>query len=214
MNHSFFVFTILPPTRSPMGVMETSAPSEKNAMPIITSTAPMINSTIISGERGAMTKLSISTITMTGSTAVTDSRAFSCILSFNVFLCIRNSLTNPFPANEIPLVLYSAVCWFPKICLPYLITDHSILPEFFQLFHHFFYFKNASAFTSVLCSAIIHSDRSLLLPSSADTVSRLPEPGSAFSLPSAEAFLPDIRFLFFYDAAHPPTWMSSLHLCN
>ena len=81
-----------------------------------------------------MTKLSISTITMTGSTAVTDSRAFSCILSFNVFLCIRNSLTNPFPANEIPLVLYSAVCWFPKICLPYLITDHSILPEFFQLF--------------------------------------------------------------------------------
>lgn len=82
-----------------------------------------------------MTKLSISTITMTGSTAVTDSRAFSCILSFNVFLCIRNSLTNPFPANEIPLALYSAVCWFPKICLPYLITDHSILPEFFQLFH-------------------------------------------------------------------------------
>ena len=81
MIHNFLVLNMLPPTLSPIGVMDNSAPKEKNTMPIITSTAPTMNSTSILGERGAIVKPRSNTISIIGTTALTDSFVFSFIFS-------------------------------------------------------------------------------------------------------------------------------------
>ena len=82
--------SILPPTCSPIGVMDISAPMEKKIMPMITSTDPMRNSTRILGERAAMVNPSARTISTMGSTALMDSFAFSFAFSFSTDGCVPN----------------------------------------------------------------------------------------------------------------------------
>lgn len=59
----------LDPTRSPMGVMEISAPRVKNIIPARISTAPIRKHKRILGETGAIEKHSASTIQIMGRTA-------------------------------------------------------------------------------------------------------------------------------------------------
>lgn len=77
MIHSFLVFVIQVPTRSPIGVMDISTPKEKRIIPTIKNTAPTRNAIKIPGDIGAMLKHKISTIPMTGSTAFPVSVTFS-----------------------------------------------------------------------------------------------------------------------------------------
>ena len=77
MTHSFLVFVMQVPTRSPMGVMDISTPRENRIIPTIRSTAPTRNAIRIPGEMGAMLKQRTSTIPMTGSTAFPVSTVFS-----------------------------------------------------------------------------------------------------------------------------------------
>ena len=63
------VFAIFVPTFSPMGVMDNSAPSVKNIIPTMSSTAPNKNRSRMLGGMGAMVKLKSSTIPMIGATA-------------------------------------------------------------------------------------------------------------------------------------------------
>ena len=79
---NFFVRSILPPTCSPIGVMDNSAPMEKKIIPRITSTDPTRNSTRMPGDNAATVKPSIKTISTMGITALMDSLAFSLAFSF------------------------------------------------------------------------------------------------------------------------------------
>ena len=79
---SFRVRSILPPTCSPIGVIDSSAPMEKNNIPATTSTAPIRNSTRMLGESAAIVNPRASTISTMGSTALMDSLAFSFAFSF------------------------------------------------------------------------------------------------------------------------------------
>lgn len=65
------------PTRSPIGVMETSTPTLKSSIPIINNTPPIRNINIMLGEIGAIVKHSKRTIAMIGSTALMVSINFS-----------------------------------------------------------------------------------------------------------------------------------------
>ena len=78
---SFLLFVMQVPTFSPMGVMESSAPSVKNIMPRTSRTAPIRKHKRILGEIGATEKQRMRTITMIGSTATSASRNFSISLS-------------------------------------------------------------------------------------------------------------------------------------
>ena len=80
ITQSFFDRVMQVPTRSPMGVMASSAPREKNVMPTISRTPPIRNAMRILGGIGAMVKLSSSTMPIIGSTAFRDSSSFSCSL--------------------------------------------------------------------------------------------------------------------------------------
>ena len=62
---------------SPIGVIDTSVPSENNAMPTISSTAPVKNSTIVPTGIGVIVTLSSSTMIVIGRTDDTDSLIFS-----------------------------------------------------------------------------------------------------------------------------------------
>ena len=73
---------VLPPTCSPMGVIDNSAPMEKKIIPRITSTDPTRNSTRMPGDNAATVKPSIKTISTMGITALMDSLAFSLAFSF------------------------------------------------------------------------------------------------------------------------------------
>jgi len=64
----FFVFGSCAPIPSPIGVMDTSVPSEKNAMPTISSTAPARNRTSVPTGIGVIVILSTRTISVIGST--------------------------------------------------------------------------------------------------------------------------------------------------
>ena len=79
---SFLVRVMQLPTRSPIGVMDISAPNVKNIIPVIRRTAPSKKHSRILGEMGAMLKDSSSTIPMIGPTAIRASLNFS--LSFRV----------------------------------------------------------------------------------------------------------------------------------
>ena len=85
MIPTFFDWVIFAPTFSPMGVMEISAPREKNIMPTMTSTAPNKKLSKMPGDIGAMVKLRHRTMTMMGTTAERASDIFSCIFGFQNF---------------------------------------------------------------------------------------------------------------------------------
>ena len=65
------------PTRSPMGVMESSAPKVKHMMPRISSTPPRRKHSKTLGEMGATEKQSTRTNPTMGTTACIASRSFS-----------------------------------------------------------------------------------------------------------------------------------------
>ena len=71
------VLAIFVPTFSPMGVIDSSAPSVKNIIPMISSTAPNKNRSRMLGGMGAIVKLKSSTIPMIGATAFKASFNFS-----------------------------------------------------------------------------------------------------------------------------------------
>ena len=77
----FLLFVIQVPTFSPIGDMDSSAPSVKNIMPRIRSTAPIRKHKRMLGEIGATEKHRKRTMTMMGSTATSASRSFSLSLS-------------------------------------------------------------------------------------------------------------------------------------
>ena len=85
MNQTFFVWVILAPTFSPMGVMDISAPNVKNIMPTMTSSAPIRKLSRMLGDSGASVKLSARTMTMTGTTAARASDILCCIFGFQSF---------------------------------------------------------------------------------------------------------------------------------
>ena len=69
MTLSFLLLVMQVPTFSPIGDMESSAPSVKNIMPRISSTAPIRKHRRMLGEMGATEKHKRSTMTMIGRTA-------------------------------------------------------------------------------------------------------------------------------------------------
>ena len=71
------VFAIFVPTRSPIGVIESSAPSVKSIIPAINSTAPNKNKSRMLAGTGVIVKLSSTTIAIIGDTAFSDSFNFS-----------------------------------------------------------------------------------------------------------------------------------------
>ena len=73
---------MLPPIPWPSGVMEISAPSWKKPMPTMGSTAPVKNRASVPTSMGTSVTLSISTMTVKGSTLVRASRVFSLSFSF------------------------------------------------------------------------------------------------------------------------------------
>ena len=91
---SFLVLVIATPTRSPIGVMEISAPAENSIMPTMISTAPIRKQSRMLGEIGAMENESSSTMQTIGRTARTASIHFSdkFLRKFNLyittFLCV------------------------------------------------------------------------------------------------------------------------------
>ena len=80
----FLVFVIRAPTCSPMGVMATSAPTEKNIMPTTSKTAPVKKLSSIPLGIGATVRLSASKSTTMGSTAEMASRIFSRSFCFSI----------------------------------------------------------------------------------------------------------------------------------
>ena len=89
------------PMRSPMGVMDISAPRVRNIMPTRISTAPMRKHRRTLGEMGAMVKQRSRTMPMMGNTAWAASFHFS----FNFFLIPDCSLNVFFPFLRIRSVL-------------------------------------------------------------------------------------------------------------
>ena len=89
------------PMRSPMGVIDISAPRVKNIMPTRISTAPMRKHRRTLGEMGAMVKQRSRTMLMMGNTAWAASFHFS----FNFFLIPDCSLNVFFPFLRIRSVL-------------------------------------------------------------------------------------------------------------
>ena len=79
---TFSRFASVLPTPSPSGVMDISAPSWKNPMPTISSTAPVRNSASVPISIGTSVTLSTSTIRVMGSTLERDSLTFSFSFSF------------------------------------------------------------------------------------------------------------------------------------
>ena len=77
MTGNFLDCAILVPIRSPIGVMDNSAPKVKNIMPTIRRIAPIIKDIRIPGGIGAIVKLKNNTIPMIGNTASNDSFNFS-----------------------------------------------------------------------------------------------------------------------------------------
>ena len=75
---NFLVLVMLLPTRSPIGVMESSAPNVKNIIPAIKNTAPSKNASKILGDTGAIVKHKSNTIPRIGRTAFKASFNFSC----------------------------------------------------------------------------------------------------------------------------------------
>ncbi len=88
MTLSFLLLVMQVPTFSPIGDMESSAPSVKNIMPRISSTAPIRKHRRMLGEMGATEKHKRSTMTMIGRTATNASRSFSMSLPRKIiFAC-------------------------------------------------------------------------------------------------------------------------------
>ena len=79
-----FVFMIWEPTPSPSGVIAISAPSWKNAMPMISMNAPTRNRAMVPVSIGTTKMLSSSTMTVMGRTALTDSSNFSFNFLFKI----------------------------------------------------------------------------------------------------------------------------------
>ena len=73
MIHTLRRRVISEPTACPSGIMDISDPSVKSPMPMISMTPPSRNATMALLGTGAMVKHSTSTISMTGSTDVSDS---------------------------------------------------------------------------------------------------------------------------------------------
>lgn len=74
-----------------MGVMDSSVPREKKAVPTISMTAPTRKSTSVSSGMGSMVMLSSSTMAVMGRTEVRASLSFSLRIRFIThFLCFRN----------------------------------------------------------------------------------------------------------------------------
>ena len=69
MTNTFRLLVRQDPTRSPMGLMETSAPRVKNIIPARINMAPMRKHSRMLGETGAIKKHRISTIQIIGRTA-------------------------------------------------------------------------------------------------------------------------------------------------
>ena len=87
-THSFLLPVMAEPTRSPMGVMESSAPRVKNIIPTRMSTVPTKKQSRMPEGMGAMEKQSSSTTPTMGSTA--------CIASVNFsFRALRFSNGSP-----------------------------------------------------------------------------------------------------------------------
>ena len=74
---SRFDCAIRVPIRSPIGVIDISAPSVKNIIPTTRRIAPIIKAIRMPGGTGAIVKLNINTIAMIGTTASNDSFNFS-----------------------------------------------------------------------------------------------------------------------------------------
>ena len=87
----FRVFVTREPTSSPMGVMATSAPTEKSIMPATSSTAPARKPSITPLGTGATVRLRISTSATMGRTAASASRNFSSSFSIKPIPLPRRS---------------------------------------------------------------------------------------------------------------------------
>ena len=85
-----FTFIICAPTPSPSGVIAISAPSWKNAMPMMSIKAPTRNRAIVPVFMGTTKMLKSSTITVIGSTALTDSSIFSFSFLFKILFKITS----------------------------------------------------------------------------------------------------------------------------
>ena len=83
---SFFTLSMLPPTRSPIGVIDISAPRLKNTIPTITMKDPSKNSDNTAVDTGAILRHSIRTMSTIGITALTDSLVFSFSFSLKIRL--------------------------------------------------------------------------------------------------------------------------------
>jgi hypothetical protein len=79
---TLLLFTSLPPTPWPRGVMAVSAPSWKKPMPIISRTAPVRNNARVLICIGTSVTLKSKTIIVMGSTLDRDSLIFSFNFSF------------------------------------------------------------------------------------------------------------------------------------
>lgn len=73
---------------SPMGIMETSVPKEKKAMPKISITVPTKNRAKVSSGMGTTATLNASMRKVMGSTAASDSRIFSFKILFTANLLL------------------------------------------------------------------------------------------------------------------------------
>ena len=80
------------PIPSPIGVMETSVPSENSAMPTMSSAAPVKNSTIVPTGIGVIVTLSSSTMIVIGRTDDTDSLIFSFKILFILDPLLRDKI--------------------------------------------------------------------------------------------------------------------------
>ena len=88
---SRFDCAIRVPIRSPIGVIDISAPSVKNIIPTTRRIAPIIKAIRMPGGTGAIVKLNINTIAMIGTTASNDSFNFSdnfVRYKFNKYSCL------------------------------------------------------------------------------------------------------------------------------
>lgn len=82
--HNFFVLSRLPPTLSPIGVIESSAPIVKNIIPPMTRIPPRRNCASMPVGIGAIVNASNSTMSIIGSTDQTASCAFSFVFSLKL----------------------------------------------------------------------------------------------------------------------------------
>ena len=88
----FFVRGSCAPMPSPIGVIDTSVPSENNAMPTMSSAAPVKNSTIVPTGIGVIVTLSSSTMIVIGRTDDTDSLIFSFRILFILDPLLRDKI--------------------------------------------------------------------------------------------------------------------------